>query len=107
MSIHIVTMVDPVAPSEKALTLYDREHYLHYARLIDADNEGTDWQIAAAAILECDVARDPNAARLCFDSHLARARWIIGEGLDTILNRAEHQNTRAKRADESSDTSRR
>ena len=89
MSIHIVTMVDPVAPSEKALTLYDREHCLHYARLIDADNEGTDWQIAAANILECDVARDPDTARLCFDSHLARARWIIGEGLDVILKQSD------------------
>lgn len=89
MSIHIVTMIDPVAPSENTLTLYDRQHYLHYARLIDADNDGTDWQIAAAVILECDVARDPDTARLCFDSHLARARWIIGEGLDVILKQSD------------------
>jgi hypothetical protein len=74
------------APSDDALTYYDRQHFLTYARLIDADKEGADWKASAAKILQRDVENDLHAAELCYRSHLARARWIIGAGLNKILD---------------------
>ena len=89
MSVRSLPPVDPLAPTSASVTPYDRTHYLLYARLIDAEDGGGDWKVAAGAILECDVAHDPEAAKLCYDSHLARARWIVGEGLDSLLHQAE------------------
>ena len=77
--------IEAVAPSDGLLTLYDRKHFLTYARLIDAANEGMDWKLAVSSILQRDVVGDPDAAKLCYDSHLARARWIVSEGLEGIL----------------------
>jgi hypothetical protein len=74
------------APSEDALTYYDRQHFLTYARLIDADTEGADWKMSAEKILQRDVEADRHGAELCYRSHLARARWIIGAGLNKILD---------------------
>jgi hypothetical protein len=72
------------APSDEELTYYDRQHFLTYARLLDADKEGADWRLSADKILQRDVEDDPHGAELCYRSHLARARWVIGAGLDKI-----------------------
>ena len=72
------------APSDDALTYYDRQHFVTYARLLDADKEGADWQSSAAKILQREVNNDPEAAELCYRSHLARARWVVGAGLAEI-----------------------
>lgn len=69
------------APSESVVTDYDRAHFLTYARLLDAADESADWRESARTILGCDGAADDESVRRCWDSHLARARWIIGEGL--------------------------
>lgn len=85
MSLSSINLVDPVAPTGDTLTPYDRAHYLLYGRLLDADIDGSDWQITALNILECDVSNDPEGAKLCFDSHLLRARWLVETGLDLLL----------------------
>jgi hypothetical protein len=72
------------APSDEVLTYYDRQHFLTYARLLDADKERADWKSSASKILQRDVEDDPQAAELCYRSHLARARWVVGAGLDKI-----------------------
>jgi len=69
-----------VAPTGGA-TGYDRSHLMTYADLLDADAQGITWQRGATTILGVDTQADADAARLCWDSHLARARWIVGEGL--------------------------
>jgi hypothetical protein len=74
------------APCDDALTFYDRQHFLTYARLIDADREGANWKSSAAKILQRDVENDPHGAELCYRSHLARARWLVGAGLDKFLD---------------------
>ena len=79
------TGIEDLAPSDSVLTDYDRKHFLTYARLIDAANEGVEWKTAAASILQRNVVGDPDAAKLCYDSHLARTRWIASEGLEGIL----------------------
>jgi hypothetical protein len=70
-----------VAPSGDAVLDYDRRHLLTYAELIDADDAGIDWQAGALDILGIDPVTDGDRARCCWDSHLARARWIVGDGL--------------------------
>ena len=77
------------APSDDALTYYDRQHFVTYARLLDADKEGADWQSSAAKILQRDVEGDPDAAALCYHSHMERARWVIGAGLTKIKGNDE------------------
>ena len=66
-----------LAPDESRLTVYDQNHFLTYARLIDAERGGVNWHKAASEILFCDVERDPAGSRRCWESHLARARWIV------------------------------
>lgn len=76
------------APDEAAVTSYDARQFLTYARLLDAEAAGIDWREGAAIILECDVEGDPEAARLCWDSHVARAHWIVREGYAQLRDHA-------------------
>lgn len=73
-----------VAPSG-TVSEYDRSHLMIYAELLDAEAHGVTWQQGASTILGLDVDAGPDAARLCWDSHLGRARWIIGEGLASAV----------------------
>lgn len=63
------------------VVLYDRQHLLIYAELVDADDAGVCWRDGALGILGIDPSAYPDFARCAWDSHLARARWIIGDGL--------------------------
>jgi hypothetical protein len=76
------------APEDEHVTDYDQRHFLTYARLIDADAGGFDWRESAAAILGLDVERDDLTVRACWDSHLARARWIATTGYQVLLTEA-------------------
>ncbi|PHR19567.1 MAG: DUF2285 domain-containing protein [Sphingopyxis sp.] len=73
------------ALNESVITDYDRANFLTYARLLDAADENTDWRENARTILGCDKAADDETMRRCWDSHLARARWIIGDGLALMV----------------------
>jgi hypothetical protein len=77
--------LNPRAPDCEAVTAYDQQHFLTYARLLDAERQAQDWREAAADILKLDVAHDPAAAEQCFRSHIARAHWIVGPGLVAIV----------------------
>lgn len=68
------------APNGDAV-LYDRQHLLIYAELVDADDAGVSWRDGAFGILGIDPVDDPDFAHSAWVSHLARARWIIGDGL--------------------------
>ena len=50
----LVPDVADLAPSEPALTPYDREHAVTYMRLLDADAEGVDWREVAQIVLHID-----------------------------------------------------
>lgn len=63
------------------VVLYDRQHLLIYAELVDADDAGVSWRDGALGILGIDPIDDPDFAHCAWVSHLARARWIIGDGL--------------------------
>jgi hypothetical protein len=74
-----------IAPSGETVFDYDRRHLLTYAELLDADKDGIAWQDAALEILGMDPVADAMSARTCWDTHLARARWITGAGLRSAI----------------------
>lgn len=67
------------------VSAYDRDHLLVYAELLDANASGMGWIEGASLILGIDPSADREAARLCWESHLARARWIVGAGLGEAI----------------------
>lgn len=73
------------APSDLALTDYDRAHLITYLRLLDAEAAGADWEEAARLLLEADPGRSRDLARLRYESHASRARWMASEGYLELL----------------------
>jgi hypothetical protein len=73
------------APDEPALTAYDEQHAVTYARLLDAEADNADWRDVARIVLHIDPTMDPDRARLTFDSHLARAKWVARHGYRHLL----------------------
>jgi hypothetical protein len=71
----------PVAPSASDFTAYDTAQMLIYARLLDAEHQGHNWQDAAREILLLDIEADPEAAHVCWQSHYERAQWAIRDGM--------------------------
>lgn len=88
--------VDDEAPSGPGITLYDEEHFVTYLRLLDADAEGADWIEVAQIVLHRDPAADPVRTRRCWESHLARARWMTKTGYRRILEQAVEEQARLK-----------
>jgi hypothetical protein len=62
---------------------YDRRNLALYAALLEADDAGYDWRDAAALLMQVDVTRKD--AEACWRSHLDRARWIVGDGMEAAL----------------------
>ena len=77
--------LDLLAPTGDTVLEYDRQHLLIYAELIDAADAGIDWRAGALDILHIDPASDAERARCCWESHLVRARWIVGDGLGKAI----------------------
>lgn len=82
------TLVRSIVALGGDITPYDQAHFLTYARLLDAERDGGDWRISARHILGLDTEADPAGARACFDSHLARAHWVVGRGYHKMLEEA-------------------
>lgn len=80
--------VDDEAPTGPDITIYDEEHFVTYLRLLDADAEGADWTEVARIVLHCDPVADMARTRRCWESHLARARWMTKTGYRRILEQA-------------------
>lgn len=77
--------VADLAPTAPVLTGYDEQHLITYLRLLDADEEGADWQEVAQIVLHLDPKREPGRARRAWESHLARARWMTERGYRHLL----------------------
>ena len=77
------------APSDEALTDYDRRHLIAYLRLLDAEAAGADWREVARIVLDLDPDTDPQQAREAWESHLARARWMTTSGYAHLLKDAK------------------
>ncbi len=72
--------VADVAPTDSALTTYDEQHVVTFARLLQAESEGADWREVARIVLHIDPEREPDRARNAYLSHLARAKWVSQQG---------------------------
>ena len=46
--------VADIAPDEPALTPYDEQHAVTYARLLDAEADNADWREVARIVLQID-----------------------------------------------------
>lgn len=68
------------APDAPYVTPYDERHNWTYWRLLDAAAEKADWHEAVSIIFGIDAAAEPERARLVYDTHLARARWMSETG---------------------------
>jgi hypothetical protein len=72
-------------PQIDRLSAYDERHLVTYLRLLDAEKDGASWEEAVSIIFAIDPARDPDRARLVYDSHLARAKWMTQSGYKHLL----------------------
>jgi hypothetical protein len=77
--------VADIAPSDSVLTVYDEEHVITYLRLLDADAQGADWRKVARVVLHLDPDHESDRARMAFDSHLSRAKWMTEHGYRLLL----------------------
>lgn len=75
-------MILALAPQGKVVE-YDQSHLALYAALLAADDGGQDWREVAVNLMGID-ARHPSA-KVCWQSHLDRARWIVGDGLASAM----------------------
>lgn len=72
-------------PAGPSVTDYDRAHLKVYLRLLDADAERASWEEVSRLLLDTDPARDRERARLRYETHLARARWMTDQGYLDLL----------------------
>jgi hypothetical protein len=72
-------------PSGDQLTDYDRDQAALYLRLLDAETAGASWEDVARRILGVDPGQDRDRARLRYETHLSRARWIRDGGYVQLL----------------------
>ena len=80
-----ITTFEDRPPESAQLTAYDESHFATYLRLLDADEEDADWHEAVRIIFGLDPDREPERARIVYDSHLARARWMTQAGYRGLL----------------------
>ena len=73
------------APDDDALTPYDHDHLITYLRLLDAEADGADWREVASLVLTLDPEADQTHA--IWQSHLARAQWMMRSGYRHLLDR--------------------
>jgi hypothetical protein len=77
-------------PQSSTLTEYDRQHLVLYMRLLDAAEEGAEWTEVARILFGLDPERDGARARIVYQNHLARARWMAEHGYRDLLRSALH-----------------
>ena len=73
------------APVDHDVTAYDRAHLVTYMRLLDAEAAKADWREVAHLVLAIDPSQDETRARLRYDTHLSRARWLSEQGYRDLL----------------------
>jgi hypothetical protein len=73
-------------PQMDRLSSYDERHLVTYLRLLDAERDGAPWEEAVSIIFAIDPGQEPERARLVYDSHLARAKWMTQSGYRHLLN---------------------
>ena len=78
-----------MAPTDAIVTDYDQAHFLTYARVLDAERDGLDWETGLTSILYRNFGYDLDAGKTCWDSHVVRAHWIVKSGIAIMLTDAK------------------
>lgn len=85
-----MTKLDPEIADEvpwaDEITSYDKDHFITYLRLLDADAERADWREVARIVLNRDPDAEPDRTRRCWEAHLERARWMTEHGYRHLLD---------------------
>jgi len=68
-----------------SIELYDREHATVYLRLLDAETAGAPWPEVAEVVLGLGADGDTAQVRDIYNSHLARAHWLVDGGYKHLL----------------------
>ena len=77
--------VADTAPTDATLTGYDQQHLVTYLRLLDAEADGAGWEEVAQRVLHIEPRREPERARRAWETHLARAHWLVSHGYRHLL----------------------
>lgn len=77
--------VADIAPDSHILTGYDEAHLITYLRLLDAAEADADWREVARIVLHIDPETEPQRAQRAWETHMARARWMISNGYRHLL----------------------
>ncbi len=72
-------------PWTEHVTDYDRDHFVIYVRLLDAERDGVSNDAMAKNILGIDPAKDSVQAQRTLASHLKRAHWMTAQGYKDLL----------------------
>lgn len=75
-------------PWSDDITLYDKQHFVTYLRLLDAEADGADWREVARIVLHRNPTDEPERTRCCWEEHLKRARWMTEHGYRRLLTDA-------------------
>ncbi len=75
------------APTEKAMTSYDRDHTLLYICLLDREAKGQDWRTTVGAFFGIDPEREPERAKSVYESHLGRANVLTSVPQFALMQR--------------------
>jgi hypothetical protein len=76
-------------PFSDSITAYDEAHFITYLRLLDADAEGAEWREVARIVLHRDPIAEPDRTRICWETHLKRAKWMTEHGYRHLLRGAQ------------------
>lgn len=85
-AVMVASSISALAPSEPELTDYDRAHVVTYLRLLDAEAAGASWEEVARLLLGVDPGKARDEARLRYETHADRARWMASQGYLQLLN---------------------
>jgi Uncharacterized conserved protein (DUF2285). len=72
-------------PLSDHVTDYDRDHFVIYVRLLDAERDGASNDDMARNILGIDPTKEPDRAKRALASHLNRAHWMTKQGYKDLL----------------------
>jgi hypothetical protein len=76
---------DDSPPDPPHVTPYDEQHLKTYLRVLDAAEEGADWQEVVLVIFGINALREPERALRVHASHLTQARWMTHVGYRDLL----------------------
>jgi hypothetical protein len=76
-----------IAPTDAHVTDYDQAHLALFIRLLDAASAGASWRDVAETLLGIDPEHEPERAKRAYETHLARARWMMDQGYRDLLRR--------------------